>query len=135
MEWVVLVRRERQAVDVLEALRAGGQPFFGVTGSRERQQRFGFGYRQAPLLVNAVPLLVDDHVEAGSLRPAGVHGEVQNGFPHLGDRDVTTVEGGVNVCAQRFFGVGVRDTGEGDESSLAPRQPRPLPYVGEDEFQ
>jgi hypothetical protein len=60
---------------------------------------------------------------------------MQNGFPHFQDRDVATVQRGIDVRAQRVLRVGVRDTGECDEAPLATGQPRPLPHVGEDETQ
>ena len=55
------------------------------------------GNRFAPLLVEALPLRSNGHLELRRPRPAAVHGEVQRELVQLLDGQVAAGEGGVHV--------------------------------------
>ena len=109
------------------------QPFFRVARRDQRQQWFGRRHGLPALAVDAVPLLVDHDVEAGRLRPAAVHREMQDGFPHFGDGDITAVQCRIHVIPQRLFRVGRRHARKRDEPAIPPAQCRARPHLAEHE--
>ena len=105
----------------------------GSLGVTSGNSGSGGGAVSPALAMDAVPLCVDDHVEARRLRPSAVHREMQDGFPYFGDGQVTAVQGRIDVIPQRLFGVGRRHAWKRDEPAIPAAQNRARPDLAEHE--